>query len=93
MHPYKRTPVFAGIRQATPSQLQQSDASSGYQEVKTLLDNLGKNWEEFKKTNDELLKAKADGKSITDIEAKLEKINKAMDENQTSLSRIDSRWE
>lgn len=44
-------------------------------ELKEVIDGLGRSFEEFKKTNDELLKAKADGKSIAAIEAKLEKIN------------------
>jgi HK97 family phage major capsid protein len=44
-------------------------------ELKEVIDGLGRSFEEFKKTNDELLKAKADGKAIGDLEAKLAKIN------------------
>lgn len=44
-------------------------------ELKEVIDGLGRSFEEFKKTNDELLKAKADGKAIADVEAKLAKIN------------------
>jgi HK97 family phage major capsid protein len=33
-------------------------------ELKKAIDAIGTGWEEFKKTNDELLKAKADGKSV-----------------------------
>lgn len=44
-------------------------------ELKQLLQKQGENFEAFKKTNDELLKAKADGKSVADIEAKLASIN------------------
>lgn len=51
-------------------------------EIKALADTiekLGQAWEEHKKTNDELLKAKADGKVIAELEAKMEKIGKEMD--------------
>lgn len=44
-------------------------------ELKEVIDGLGRSFEEFKKTNDDLLKAKADGKAIADVEAKLAKIN------------------
>jgi HK97 family phage major capsid protein len=52
-------------------------------EIKTLADTiekLGRAWEEHKSATDELLKAKADGKSVADIEAKLDKIGKDMDD-------------
>ena len=43
--------------------------------LKDLLQKQGSAFEEFKRTNDEMLKAKADGKSVADFEAKLSKIN------------------
>ncbi|MDD2742332.1 MAG: phage major capsid protein [Rhodocyclaceae bacterium] len=43
--------------------------------LKDLLVKQGSAFEEFKKTNDDLLKAKADGKSVAEFEAKLSKIN------------------
>jgi len=51
-------------------------------EIKQLADTiekLGQAWEEHRKTNDELLKAKAEGKAVADLEAKLDKIGKDMD--------------
>lgn len=51
-------------------------------EIKTLADTiekLGRAWEEHKDTTDKLLAAKAEGKSVADIEAKLDKIGKDMD--------------
>jgi HK97 family phage major capsid protein len=51
-------------------------------EIKQLADTieqLGRAWEEHKKTQDALLAAKADGKSVADFEAKLDKIGKDMD--------------
>lgn len=44
-------------------------------ELKELLQKQGENFEAFKKANDELLKAKADGKAVADMEAKLAKID------------------
>lgn len=48
-------------------------------EIKSLIEAQGKAWEEHKKTNDELLKAKAEGKAVADLEAKLAKISDEMD--------------
>ena len=49
-------------------------------EVKNLIEKQGQAWEEFKRTNDELIKAKAEGKAVADIEAKLAKISTDMDQ-------------
>lgn len=49
-------------------------------EVKRLIEDQGKTWEEFKKTNDELLKAKADGKAVGDLEAKSAALQKRLDD-------------
>jgi HK97 family phage major capsid protein len=40
-------------------------------EVKKIIEDQGKAWEEFKTANDALIKAKADGKAVGDLEAKL----------------------
>ena len=48
-------------------------------EIKKLIEAQGQAWEEHKKTNDELLKAKAEGKAVTDLEAKLAKLSDEMD--------------
>jgi HK97 family phage major capsid protein len=45
-------------------------------EVKSLIETQGRAWEEFKATNDALIKAKADGKAVGDLEAKLATIEK-----------------
>ena len=47
-------------------------------ELKTILEDQGKAFEQFKVTNDALVKAKADGKAVGDLEAKLAKINDDM---------------
>jgi HK97 family phage major capsid protein len=49
---------------------------SDLSEVKNLIEAQGRAWDEFKKTNDELIKAKADGKAVGELEAKLAKIEK-----------------
>ena len=48
-------------------------------EIKQILDSQGKAFDEFKKTNDELIKAKAEGKAVGDLETKLAKISEEMD--------------
>lgn len=48
-------------------------------EIKKLIEAQGEAWEQHKKANDELLKAKAEGKAVADLEAKLAKIGEEMD--------------
>jgi HK97 family phage major capsid protein len=45
-------------------------------EVKSIIETQGRAWEEFKKANEELVKAKADGKAVGDLEAKMARIEK-----------------
>lgn len=59
-------------------------------EVKPLVEALGRAFEEYKSTNDALLKAKAEGKSVTDLEAKLTKISTDLDIYGEAKSRIDA---
>ena len=56
-------------------------------EVKDLIEKQGQAWEEFKKTNNAAIQAKADGKAIGDLEAKLAALNEALDKVQTKLLR------
>lgn len=48
-------------------------------EIKSLIEKQGQAWEEYKKTNDALIAAKAEGKAVADLEAKLEQIGADMD--------------
>lgn len=57
-------------------------------EVKKLIESQGQAWEEFKKTNDAIIAAKADGQSVTDLNLKLAKINADMEEQRKSLEEI-----
>ena len=51
----------------------------GIIELKRLIEDQGKAWEEFKRTNDELVAAKAEGKAVSELETKLAKISEDMD--------------
>lgn len=57
-------------------------------EIKNLVDAQGTAWVEFKKTNDERLAKLAKGESVTDLEAKLAKMNDALTETGASLKEI-----
>ena len=46
-----------------------------FNEIKSLLDKQGEAWGEFTRKNDELLKAKAEGKAVADLQATVDKIN------------------
>lgn len=59
-------------------------------EVKRVLDKLGRAWEEYKTTNDALVKAKADGKVLADLEAKLDKISADLDKMGDVKSEFDA---
>ena len=59
-------------------------------EIVELIENQGKAWEEFKKTNEALIKAKADGKAVSDLEAKLAEITKALDAFEDAKAVIDA---
>lgn len=58
------------------------------QEIKQLLEDQGRAFEEFKKANDELLKAKAEGKAVADLEATVDKINTSISELGTQIGDI-----
>ncbi len=68
-------PALVGMAMAAP--LMVGDTSM--EEFKRILEDQGKAWEEFRKANDQLLKAKAEGKAVADLEAKVAKIGEALD--------------
>jgi len=55
------------------------DSAPAIVEIKRLMEDMGKAWKSHKETNDALLKAKADGKAVSDLEAKLDKIGQDLD--------------
>lgn len=58
-------------------------------DINKTIEDLGRAFEEFKSTNDAAVKAKADGKSVADLEAKLATINTAMDKFEDVKSAIE----
>lgn len=58
-------------------------------EVKNILDGQGKAFDDFKKANDELIKAKAEGKTVTDLEAKVAKLGEELDKFAELKTAID----
>lgn len=58
-------------------------------EVKNLIEAQGQAWGEFKKTNDEILKAKADGKAVGDLETKLAAISTDLDKLDDLKTQFD----
>ena len=59
-------------------------------EIKGLIEAQGRAWEEHKTANDALLKAKADGKAVGDIEAKLAKLGEQLDKLADTKSALDA---
>lgn len=63
-------------------------------EIKTLLDKQGEAWGEFTRKNDELLKAKAEGKAVADLQATVDRINgefKKMNDDLIELAKKANR--
>lgn len=60
-------------------------------EVKNLLETQGKAWEEFKKANDERLAKLAKGEAVSDLEAKLAKMNDELNETCAALKEIAAK--
>lgn len=74
--------MFFGVQPISPEVLAASggllvigDTDNVGLELKDLLLKQGQNFEAFKKTNDEMIQAKADGKAVSDIQAKLSKLD------------------
>lgn len=57
-------------------------------EIKSLVAAQGTAWEEFKKTNDERLAKMAKGEVVTDLEAKLAKMNEVLTETGNELKEL-----
>lgn len=61
---------------------------SDVSEIKQLVLSQNTAWEEFKKTNDERIAKLAKGEAVADLEAKLAKVNEALDENSKELKEF-----
>jgi len=58
-------------------------------EIKKVIDQQGEAFEQFKKANDELLKAKAEGKAVADLEAKVATLSASLDKISAQKDEID----
>jgi len=64
---------------------------SDIKQIAETIEAQGKAWGEFQKTNDELLKAKADGKSVTDLTAKLDLINAEFSKLGAAMAEFEKK--
>lgn len=83
-HPLLPAEALAGLGALPMAMAGEMDIKS----IKDLLDKQGTAWEEFKKTNDASLQSKADGKAVSEFEAKLTKINAAIQGVEDELKAI-----
>lgn len=83
-HPLLPAEAIAGLGALPMAMAGEMDIKS----IKDLLDKQGTAWEEFKKTNDASLQSKADGKAVSDFEAKLTQINAAIQGVEDELKAI-----
>jgi len=60
-------------------------------EIVKLIEDQGKAWHEFQKTNDEIIKAKADGKTVDELRAKLDLISADMNKQQESFRDFEKK--
>jgi HK97 family phage major capsid protein len=58
-------------------------------EVKKIIEDQGHAWEEFKKANNELIKAKAEGKAVAELEQKVDAINGALEKFSDERKKIE----
>lgn len=58
-------------------------------QLSEIIEKQGRAWEEHKRTNDEILKAKADGKSVSDLEEKLAKVTADLDQLSEIKDQLD----
>lgn len=66
------------------------DTAPAIIEIKRLMEDQGKAWKAFKDANDALLKAKAEGKAVADLEAKLDTVSKDLDKLAEIKSQFDA---
>lgn len=58
-------------------------------EIKRIIDEQGEAFDKFKKANDDLIKAKAEGKAVADLEAKVASLSEALDKLNEQKAAID----
>jgi xanthosine utilization system XapX-like protein len=83
-HPLIDPAVLAGVGMLPMAMSGEIDMK----EIKTLLDKQGEAWGEFTRKNDELLKAKAEGKAVSDLQTTVDKINGELSKFNADLVEI-----
>lgn len=73
-HTRNRGPLNLQYERKSSSGGSGNEAGEAVLEIKKLVESIGRGFEEYKSTNDAMIKAKADGKIVSDFEAKLAKI-------------------
>lgn len=58
-------------------------------EIKRIIDEQGEAFDKFKQANDDLIKAKAEGKAVADLEAKVATLSEALDKLNEQKAAID----
>lgn len=58
-------------------------------DINKKIDEQGSAWEQYKKANDELIKAKAEGKAVGDLEAKVAKIAEDLDKIEDAKAAME----
>jgi HK97 family phage major capsid protein len=83
-HPLIDPAVLAGVGMLPMAMSGEIDMK----EIKSLLDKQGEAWGEFTRKNDELLKAKAEGKAVSDLQTTVDKINGELSKFNADLVEI-----
>lgn len=86
-HPIISPDMLAGLSGVGAMPFMMGDTS--LVEIKGLVEQQGKAWEEFKKTNDEILAKKAEGKAVGDLETKLAKITEDLDKLSETKAKLE----
>lgn len=68
--------------------LAEGAVAADFVKVKEIVENVSKAWEEYKKTNDERLAKLAKGESVSDLEAKLAKMEKDVSQGEELNKRL-----
>jgi len=81
--------ITRAVRAMERKEAGSGDGAPTILQVKDIIEGIGRAFEEFKKTNDERIKALAAGKSTADLEAKLAKIEKDLDTQGELKAEVD----
>jgi HK97 family phage major capsid protein len=69
------------------------DRNADYKALRDAIDETARAWLEFKELNDKQLENKADGKLVSDLEEKIERINAAIGDTEKRRAKIEASFE